>query len=54
MRAGVRESCGVLMATFGSFALLIALALAAYNLFAGAMALEEDCAQDDARRRDPD
>jgi cytochrome c-type biogenesis protein CcmF len=27
------------MATFGSFALLIALALAAYNLFAGAMAL---------------
>ena len=39
MRAGVRESCGVLMATFGSFALLIALALAAYNLFAGAMAL---------------
>src|ERR1700740_952680 len=27
------------MATFGSFALLIALALAAYNLFAGAVAL---------------
>src|ERR1035438_6708619 len=31
--------CGVLMAAFGSFALLIALALAAYNLLAGALAL---------------
>jgi cytochrome c-type biogenesis protein CcmF len=30
---------GVLMATFGSFCLLIALVLAAYNLFAGAVAL---------------
>ncbi len=30
---------GVLMATFGSFCLLIALALAAYNLLAGALAL---------------
>src|SRR5450432_2185269 len=30
---------GALMATFGSFALLIALALAAYNLLAGAVAL---------------
>ena len=34
------ENClGVLMASFGSFALLIALALAAYNLLAGALAL---------------
>ena len=40
---GISPACenqrGALMATFGSFALLIALALAAYNLLAGAVAL---------------
>ena len=34
-----RISDGALMATFGSLSLLIALALAAYNLFAGGVAL---------------
>jgi cytochrome c-type biogenesis protein CcmF len=40
---GLQRACenerGVIMATFGSFCLLIALVLAAYNLFAGAVAL---------------
>ncbi len=40
---GISPECenqsGVLMATFGSLSLLIALALVAYNLFAGAVAL---------------
>ena len=40
---GLQRACenerGVTMATFGSFCLLIALVLAAYNLFAGAVAL---------------
>jgi cytochrome c-type biogenesis protein CcmF len=37
--SGCENEVGVSMATLGSFALLIALALAAYNLFAGAIAL---------------
>lgn len=38
-KASVRQLFWSSMATFGSFALLIALALAAYNLLAGALAL---------------